>query len=343
MTSDVRRKPRAGIYLLFVVALLAGGAYAVFAPNTGDMHSGKFLYIHTGADLDQVVGGMESGGFIMSGGTFKLLASVAGLGKHVKPGKYLISKGMSNYKLVRLLRLGHQTPVKLVINKVRTKREFVQLLCSNLEADSTQLYQILEDDKMLSAYHLSSETALCAVLPDTYEFFWNTSADKAFKKIAANFHTFWTPERRAKADARHLTVAQVVTVASIVEEETNVAEDKPLIASVYLNREAKGMKLQADPTVKFALGDFTIRRITGPMLTYPSPYNTYLNDGLPPGPICTPSPATINAVLDAPETKYLYFCAKADFSGSSAFAKTFDEQKKNAVAYQHALNARGIK
>ncbi len=344
MTSEVSRKSSAGTFLLLgFVLLLLSGAYVIFAPNAGEVGSGKFLYIRTGSTINDLTGQLEAGGYVRSVGTFKLLASAAGLDKHIRPGKYQVSRGMSNYKLVRMLRTGHQTPVKLVINKVRTKRDFVQLVCNNLEADSNQLYRLLDDDKLLASYHLSSETALCAVLPDSYEFFWNTPADKVFKKIAANYHAFWNPARRAKVEARHLTVAQVVTVASIVEEETNVAEDKPLIASVYLNREAKGMKLQADPTVKFAIGDFTIRRVTGAMLSYPSPYNTYLNYGLPPGPICTPLPETIDAVLDAPETKNLYFCAKADFSGRSAFAVTFDEQKKNAAAYQHALNERGIK
>jgi UPF0755 protein len=241
-----------------------------------------------------------------------------------------------------MLRSGRQAPVKIVIHKLRTKKELVHLLSANLEADSFRMRQLLSDPVFLLNYGLDTNTAMAAILPDTYEFYWNTTAEKAFKKIAKNYQRFWDDGRKEAARKKGITPIQATIVASIVEEESNKADDKPKIASVYLNRLRIGMRLQADPTVKFAVGDFTIRRIGGPMLDHDSPYNTYKYAGLPPGPICTPSPVSIDAVLQAPATTYLYFCAKDDFSGYHVFASTYEEQIKNARAYQKALDARGI-
>ena len=201
---------------------------------------------------------------------------------------------------------------------------------------------MLHDPVYLSQFGLDTNTAMCAVMPDTYEFWWNTSADKAYRKLAKYYKDYWTPERKQKAQARNLTPPEVITLASIVDEETNNNAEKPQIASVYLNRMKEGMRLQADPTVKFAVGDFTIKRITSAITGTPSPYNTYYTAGLPPGPICTPSRKSIEAVLNPAETNYLYFCAKEDFSGSHRFAATYAEHMKNASLYQRALNERNI-
>jgi UPF0755 protein len=285
---------------------------------------------------------LQEGGFVNSMMSFDLLAKIFKLPAHIHPGKYRITPGMSNYRMIRMLRSGKQAPVKLVIHKLRTKNDLVHLVSNNLEADSFQLRKLLSDPAFLLQYELDTNTAMCAVLPDTYEFFWNTSAEKAFKKIAKNYERFWNDDRKQAARKKNITPIQATVVASIVEEESNKADDKPKIASVYLNRLRINMRLQADPTVKFAVGDFTIRRIGGPMLDYDSPFNTYKYTGLPPGPICTPSVASIDAVLQAPATTYLYFCAKDDFSGYHVFATTYDEQIKNARAYQKALDARNI-
>jgi UPF0755 protein len=179
-------------------------------------------------------------------------------------------------------------------------------------------------------------------MPNTFEFYWNTSADKAFRKIEQGFARFWTDTRKSAAKARSLTPQQATILASIVEEESNKHDEQPNIASVYLNRMKKGMKLQADPTAKYAAGDFALRRITSAQTSIASPYNTYYVAGLPPGPICTPSPKTIDAVLAAPETDYLYFCAKEDFSGYHRFAASYADHMKNAALYQQALNAKGV-
>lgn len=341
--AEQRKRSRIGLWILLVlVGLLAFTLFKALGPNTGQLTKGEFLYVHTGSNYDQLKQSLIEGDFVSDMWSFDLMARQLSLPERVHPGKYKISRGMSNFKIIRMLRSGRQTPVKLTIHKLRTKRDLVRLLSTNLEADSPSVQNLLRDPAYLSQYHLDTNTALCAIIPDTYEFYWNTNADKAFKKIAKNYTRFWDSDRKQAASRLGLTPAEATIVASIVEEETNYADDKPLISSVYLNRKNKGMKLQADPTVKYAVGDFTIRRIAGAMLDNSSPYNTYKYAGLPPGPICTPSPGTINAVLNTPKTTYLYFCAKEDFSGRSNFATTYDEQLKNARAYQKALDARGI-
>ena len=343
MVAAKKKKSRTPLIVLSALLLIALlSLYKVFGPNTGTFTNGEYLYVHTGSDYEKLKQALQEGGFVSDMWSFDLLAKRANVPEHIHPGKYKIKEGMSNYNLVRMLHGGHQVAVKLVINKIRTKHDLITLLSTNLEADSAILQQLLSDASYLSQYGLDTNTAMCMVLPDSYEFRWNTSADKTLKKLDDNYRKFWDDGRKQQAKEHNLTPVQTVILASVVDEETNVNDDKPNIASVYLNRLKTGMKLEADPTVKFAVGDFTIRRIKGVMLQNPSPYNTYIYLGLPPGPICTPSISSIQAVLDAPKTTYLYFCAKEDFSGRSNFASTYAEQLKNAHAYQQALNAHGI-
>ena len=343
MAAAKKKRSRTGLYIIIIIAcILVFGLFKVFGPNTGQFTKGEYLYIHTGANYEQVKAELQEDGFISDMFSFDLLAQRAQLPAHIHAGKYRIGREMSNFNIIRMLRSGRQTPVKLVINKLRTKRDLIVLLSSNLEADSASLQQMMTDKAYLTAFWLDTNTVMCAIMPDTYDFYWNTNADKAFRKIFKNYARYWDAAHRDEAGKQGLSQKQAIIIASIVDEETNLSDDKPKIASVYINRLQKGMKLQADPTVKFALGDFTIRRVAGAMLTNTSPYNTYLYEGLPPGPICTPAISSIEAVLQAPKTNYLYFCAKEDFSGHSAFAATFDEQLKNARAYQKALDARGI-
>ncbi len=341
-----KKKKKTSRFLLWlVVALLILGVYAllkVFGPNTGSMAEGEYLYVRTSSVYADVKETLAQNGFIKDITSFDLLAKRANYPNHVHAGKYHIKKGMSNYDIIRLLRSGRQTPVKLVINKLRTEDDFIDLVCSSLEADSSVMRQMFADTVYLAQFGLDTSTVMCAVIPDTYEFFWNTSADKAFRKIARYYQEYWTDERKQKARAHGLTPVQAIIIASIVEEETNKNDEKGNIASVYINRYRIGMRLQADPTVKFALRDFSIRRVTGNHLLTTSPYNTYMYAGLPPGPICTPSKKTLEAVLNAPDTKYLYFCAREDFSGYHRFASTLAEHAKNARLYQQALNERGI-
>jgi UPF0755 protein len=317
-------------------------AFKFFGPNTGSLAQGEYVYIRTGSTYDDVKKALLHGGFVRNINSFDLLAKQARYPDHVYAGKFHIAPGMSNYNIVRLLRSGRQTPVKLVINKLRTKQEFITYVSSNLEADSMVLKQMFTDPVYLAQFGLDTNTAMCVVIPDTYEFFWNTNADKAFRKIAKYYTAYWTDARKQQAKAHGLTQQQAIIIASVVDEETNKNDEKGNIASVYINRYKTGMKLQADPTVKFAVGDFTIRRITGVHLQKESPYNTYMYSGLPPGPVCTPSKKSVEAVLNAPDTKYIYFCAKEDFSGYHRFATNYTDHMKNARLYQQALDARGI-
>lgn len=334
-------RKRTGLKIFLAIILIVGaiGAFLVWGPNTS---KDKYLYIRTGATYADVIHQLDSGGYIREMNSFKMLAERANYPAKVKAGKYRIESGMSNYNIVLMLRNGSQTPVKLVINKLRTKQDLVRLVSTQLEADSASMWKLLRDDAFLAEYDLDTNTALSAIMPDTYEFYWNTGSEKVFRKIAKKYIKFWNEERTAKAKAKGLSPADVMNMASIVDEETNKLADKPLIASVYLNRIAKGIPLQADPTIKFAIGDFSIKRVTSVHLKYQSPYNTYINKGLPPGLICTPTESAINAVLNAPQTDYIYFCATPALDGSSAFTASYEEHLRNAKAYAEELNRRGI-
>jgi UPF0755 protein len=343
MAANRKRKRSPLLWIgLLILALGLFAAYKVFGPNTGQLSQGEYLYIRTGATYEDVRRSLQEGDYLGDMWSFELLAKQAGYPARVKAGKYKINRGMSNYNIVRVLRSGRQTPVKLVINKVRTKQDIARLIGTQLEADSNKLLQLLSDSAFCAAYGQDTNTIMCAIIPDTYEFYWNTNAEKAFSKIQDNYKAFWNDNRKQLAAAKKLSLQQITIIASIVEEETNMNDEKGNVASVYINRYNKGMRLQADPTVKFAVGDFTLRRITGVHLQTLSPYNTYLNSGLPPGPICTPSKKTLDAVLNSPSTDYIYFCAKEDFSGYHRFASNYNDHMKNARLYQQALDARGI-
>ncbi|HET7119521.1 MAG TPA: endolytic transglycosylase MltG, partial [Hanamia sp.] len=234
---------------------------------------------------------------------------------------------------------GKQVPVNLVITKLRTKEDLAKKIAEHFEVDSLTVINFLNNSDSLRQFDVDSNTVMTDVIPNTYTYVWNTPVKKIFSKLYEEEQKFWNKERLGKAQKLQLTPKQIYTLASIVEEETNKQDDKGKIASVYINRLRKGMKLAADPTVKFALKDFSLKRIYHKHLETVSPYNTYLNIGLPPGPICTPSIKTIDAVLDSPQTDYLFFVARSDFSGYSNFASTYQEHQINAKAYQQALDS----
>jgi UPF0755 protein len=313
--------------------------YRIIRPNTYPFREKTYFYIPTGSTYTDVLKQLQQQHIIRNVRDFDWLARKLHYPQHVHPGRYAIKPSMSNLQLVHLLYSGKQSPVKLTIGKLRTRTDLIRLVSHHLEADSLSMATLLQDEVYLRQYGLDTNTALCAIIPNTYFFFWNTSAEGFFKRMMQEYHRFWDSTRLQLAQRLGLTPKEVIILASIVEEETNDNAEKPLIASVYLNRLHKGMLLAADPTVKFALGDFSIRRIYSKYTRVNSPYNTYLYKGLPPGPICTPSPASIDAVLHAPQTDYLYFCAKADFSGSHVFASTYAEHLKNARRYQAALDS----
>lgn len=334
------KNKRKYIVSLFIILLLVTGyiSWILFGPTINEPE-GKYFYIHTGSDYKSVKDSLLQKKIISETIWFDKVAKYLDYDKAIKPGKYRINNGMSLVHLVRMLRSANQTPVNLVITKLRTKEDLAKKLGNNFESDSTSVIQFLNNNDSLSTYNLDSNTVMTAVIPNTYTLKWNNTTAGIFRKLFTEQQRFWTEKRKSQAAALHLSEKEVYTLASIVEEETNEAEDKGKIASVYINRLRKGMRLAADPTVKFAIKDFGLKRIYEKHTRMPSPYNTYLVSGLPPGPICTPSIKTIDAVLNAPATDYLFFVAKPDFSGYSNFASSYEEHMKFAKAYQLALDS----
>ena len=329
------------LILLLAFALLlaaATAAYLILGPGTGFETDRYELYIHTGMNYEEVDSMLIKDQVLAHPAVFSRLAKMISYPTAIKAGKFEIHKGMSLFIILKMLRNGRQVPVNLVITKLRTREDLAAMIGRKLECDSTAFMRFLNNTDTLDSYGLDTNTVMTLVFPNTYTYYWNTTPSRIFKKMDAAAEVFWTPVRLQQAQAHHLNRITAYILASIVEEETTRKEDKPKIASVYLNRLSTGMRLAADPTVKFALRRFDLKRVYEKYLLIESPYNTYMNTGLPPGPICTPSEESLEAVLNAPETKYFYFVAKPDFSGYSNFAETFAEHMKNAKAYQKALD-----
>jgi UPF0755 protein len=272
--------------------------------------------------------------------SFLVLAKILNVEAKIKPGKYLVKKNTSLLTIVRMLRNRQQATVNFVLNKVRTRGELSRLVGNTLSMDSATAAAFFNNNDSLAPFGVDTTQLLTLFIPNTYTMYWSTSLPKLMQKMKEQEAQFWNAnDRRAKATSIGMSQQEVYTLASIVDEETNYTSDKSLIASVYQNRLKKNMLLQACPTIKFAMQDFTITRIYEKYLSTPSLYNTYKNKGLPPGPICTPNPKTIDLVLNAPKTDYLYFVAKADFSGYHHFSATYEEHNKFAKEYQQKLDA----
>jgi UPF0755 protein len=332
--------------LLGLMIIIATGVYFFTRPATAFQEKQKYFFIESdSAQMPFVIQGLKDKGVLKGTAVFEWLAGRTDYASKVKPGRYKITKGMSEPEVLRLLINGSQDPVKLVINKFRTKEDFARFAGRQLECDSLLIMQFLLSPDSLKRYGLDTNTAMTLIIPNTYTFFWNTTASKLFKKLNSEKEIFWNAERLNKAGKLGLTTEEVYTLASIIEEETNKNDEKPIIASVYLNRLQKGMTLAADPTVKYALRDFGLKRIRFKHIDAAgnSPFNTYKHKGLPPGPICTPSIKTIDAVLNAEETEYIFFCARADFSGYHAFATNEIDHMQNAKAFSRAQDSLSIK
>ncbi|HEK20118.1 endolytic transglycosylase MltG [Mucilaginibacter sp. 44-25] len=329
--------------VIIVLSLLGTGVFyylRFFGPNVTDKQ--QYLYIKTGSNFDDVYKTISSEGIVNDTTSFMQAAhSMKYL--NVKPGKYRLKPGMSNRNFINMLKSGNQEPVNFSFHNIRLKEQFAGLVGKNLEPDSASMLRLLDSAKFAEQYGLTIDNIYTVFIPNTYQIYWNTTPEKLFKRLYANYEKFWTPERKQKAAALNLSPQQVSVLASIVDAEALHDDEMPTIAGLYLNRLNKGMKLQSDPTVIFATRDFTIKRVLNRDLLTNSPYNTYMYKGLPPGPIMMPSVAAIDAVLNHKNTDYLYMCAKADFSGYHAFATNEAEHKINARAFQQALNERNIK
>lgn len=329
------------IWIVFLLVGLTAGILAwlyMLGATTFESPS-KYLYISSKqSNYESLLSTLTDSGFLKSPSKFDFLARKLDLPSKVKPGRYEIKKGMSLLEIVRLLKNGRQAPLNLVITKFRTKESFAGLVARKFEADSVMLLSFMNNNDSLRSYGLDSNTVMAGLFPNTYQLFWNASPSAIFKTLFAEKEKFWTKERLHLASSKKLTPITAYILASIVEEETRADKEKDTIASVYLNRFYQGMRLQADPTVKFALRDFGLKRIYEKHTIIESPYNTYRVVGLPPGPICTPTITTIDAVLHAPDTKYLYFVANSDYSGTHLFSETYDQHLKYARAFHEAQN-----
>lgn len=328
---------------IILATICAGGAAAwLFCSRTTNTQDSR-IYIPSGSTYEAVVDTLKAHDILSSTTTFSIWAKLRNYPTLVKSGSYVIKPQQSLFRLVGKLRSGNQDAIRITINKYRTKEQFCQFVASKLEFDAGSLDSAISSDSICQSYGFSPATIFTLFPQNTYEIYWNTSPKQFLDRMEKEYRQFWNESRTKAAEALGLTPAEVVTLASIVEEETNKNDEKPLIASVYLNRLRQGILLQADPTVKYACGDFTLQRITAKQLVVESPYNTYRHRGLPPGPICLPGVASINAVLENRQSKYLYFCAKEDFSGYHNFAVTLSEHLTNAARFHAALNQRGIR
>lgn len=339
------------VILMILLILVAGGAWIgwdlykmVYYPNVSvESKSETFLYIPTGSELQDVANLLYEKGYIINRSSFEWTAEKKNYANHVNPGKYLLKADMSNNELIDMLRSGEQVMVNVVIHNIRTMRELAGLVGGQLEVDSVRLMELFNDGQVSGKYGFQRATFMTMFLPNTYEFRWNTSGEQFIEKMAEEFKKFWTDERKALAQKIGLSQSEISTLASIVYCETKRASDMPKVAGVYMNRLRINMPLQADPTLIWALGDFSIKRVWGKHKNIDSPYNTYKYTGLPPGPIYLVPTQYLDAVLNYEKHDYLYFCAKPDFTGYSNFATNYKQHQVYARQWQKALNARNIK
>ena len=324
-----------------VAVLLAATAWLGWTAMSSDSGKDVRIFIPANASTEAVADSVMKAVGPAYGRKVMTMWALMGGDPAKARGSYLVKDGTRAYRTARQMDAGRQSPVRVTFNNVRLMSDLADRIAARMAFTPADF--LAAADSLLPAEDFKSEQFPAAFVPDSYEFFWTDSASKVVNTLLSYQRKFWTAERKAKAEKLGLTPVQVATLASIVEEETANAEERGMVARLYLNRLEKGMKLQADPTVKFAEGNFALRRIGGAMLGNPSPYNTYVHPGLPPGPIRIPEKATIDAVLNAKPHPYIYMCAKADFGGRHDFAVDFATHRANAERYRQALDRRGIK
>lgn len=331
------------VSLILLLGLGVGVSYYYLKMPQISLQEEVYIYIFETDSTESVLQKIEEASHPRSMLGFRWLAAYNNFDEHKRTGKYALRDSDDMYSLYKRLIYGEQTPVKVVIPAVRTIDKLISAIDRQLMLDSVELADMLTNHAYLSRLGYSEATVPALFIPNTYEFYWNVSINDFMARILKENHRFWNEERKQKAEAIGLTPIEVATLASIVEEETNLNAEKPMVAGLYINRLKKGMLLQADPTVKFALQDFAKQRILLADLTIDSPYNTYKYKGLPPGPIRIPEISGLESVLNHAHHNYLYMCAKEDFSGGHNFATTLSQHNANARRYQQELNKRKIK
>jgi len=328
--------------LVILTFSLARFWYFIKFPNIElKRKSWMYLYIPTGTDFQGVRKLLSP--FMKNEKSFVFTAIRKLYPGHVRAGKYKLIEGEDNNRLVNILRSGMQEPVRVSFQTARTPAELAGRIGRQIEADSAALMRLFTNASYLHNFGLDPDNIFALFIPDTYQFFWNTSAEQFLRRMRLEQQDFWTPTRRKFLDSLGMTIPQAVTLASIIEKETNKDQEKSTIAGVYINRLHRKWPLQADPTVIYAWNDFSIKRLTARHLKINSRYNTYLFTGLPPGPVCIPSAGSIDAVLHYTRHKFMYFCAREDLSGYHTFAETITEHGINARRYQKALDKLNIK
>ncbi len=345
-----RKKSKAHRFLLYLIALVFVAILVVgyiiytviYSSNVWTDGKETSLYIATGSTFDDVKANLYKKGMIIHRNNFEWLAKKKNYPNNIKPGRYILKEGMNNNELLNLLRSGNQTPMKLIFNNVRKINDLARKVALQIEADSASIVNLLNDTSYQKELGFNQYTIKCIFIPNTYNVFWDITAKDFIKRMHWEFKNFWNDDRKAKAEKLKFSIPEIITLASIVEKETQKNTEKKRIAGVYINRLSRGWRLQADPTLVYALGDFSVKRVLNEHKEIDSPFNTYKYGGIPPGPICIPSIASIDAVLNYEKHKYLYFCAKDDLSGYHNFAKNYQQHEENARKYRRALNKRKI-
>jgi len=327
------------LIIILIITLFSTIYYLFFYPNIS-LKAKKYTYIYipSNASYEQLIDTLSKYKILKNYQSFIIASKIK---RFTKPrgGRYKIINGLNNNELINILRSGIQSPILLTFNNIRTKEQLASRISKYIEADSLSIIKLLNDDEYLKKYGFSSQDILAMFIPNTYEFFWNTDAEKFIKRMYREYRKFWTKERLAKAQAIGLSPKQIIILASIVQaEQMQHKEERPRIAGLYINRLKKGMLLQSDPTLIYAWKNFSIKRVYNYHKNIDSPYNTYKYPGLPPGPIITPDIPSIDAVLNYEKHNYLYMVAREDLSGYHHFSKTISEHNYYARLYQQKLN-----
>ncbi len=345
--NSISNRKKISIFLLLLTALfLAGYFFLQYFLNShilkSSSQSTEYLFIYEEDNIDSVYNKIEKITKKPISNAIKVMAKKNNYAQHIQTGKYSITPKDTPYTLINKLTRGHQTPSKLVFNNIRTKETLAGRLANQLMIDSISVINLFNNELFLDSIGYTPQTIVEIFIPNTYEVYWNISAKDLISRFQKEHKRFWNQERLNKASEAGLSTLEVSILASIVEEETNVPDEKPIVAGLYINRLRRNIPLQADPTVKFALQDFAIKRVLEKDTQIDSPYNTYKNTGLPPGPIRLASQQGLESVLNFASHNYLYMCAKEDFSGRHNFATNLKDHLANSRKYWRELNRRKI-
>ncbi len=339
--------PKIGKFIIIFVAI----AFVVVGVRAYQLYNYVFqqniktnyiLYISNGTTFKQISDSLHINNILINEKAFKWISKKKNYPAAIKPGRYLFKTGMNTNQITNMLRAGIQEPVDVTFNNVRFKEDLAGKVSKYIQADSISILNLFYDEKKIENFGFNTENFRAMFIPNTYEFYWTTSADEFAKRMKTEYVKFWTDSRKSKAKMINLSPEEVIILASIVQSETIKTDELKRVAGLYINRLKRGILLQADPTIKYAVGDYSIKRVLNKHLETDSPYNTYKYAGLPPGPIMFPEISAIDAVLNYEKNKFIYMCAKEDFSGYHNFAKTLSQHNRNAAKYRAALDKNRI-